>query len=137
MNTVLIDSCVLIDVFTNDRYWADWSTSTLEKNYQTHALSINPIIYSELSMGFERIESLEAACAEMNIIMLDMPKSALFLAGRAFLTYRKNKGVKTNVLPDFFIGAHASVLGMPLITRDTARYTTYFPKLELICPNQS
>jgi predicted nucleic acid-binding protein len=135
MNGVLVDSNVMIDLFLDDPVWADWSESILATLSTETTLFINPIIYSEISMGFKKIEELEAALHHGGFQMLEIPKEALFLAGKAFLKYRKRKGNKTSPLPDFFIGAHAAVYGLDLITRDEKRYRTYFPKLKVISPN--
>lgn len=134
MNGVFVDSCVLLDLFTDDPNWADWSENILDKYSQTNTLYINSIVYTELSIGFEKIEELEAALAELEIKVLEIPREALFLAGKVFLQYRRNKGTKNSPLPDFFIGAHAIVAQFDLITRDSAKYTTYYPQLKLIDP---
>jgi hypothetical protein len=134
MNGLLVDSNVILDIFLDDPNWAEWSEETLNQYGDSHDLFINPIVYTELSIGFERIEELEKAVEIAGFQMLPMPKEALFLAGKAFLQYRRNKGTKTSTLPDFFIGAHAAVLNIDLITRDTARYRTYFPTVNLISP---
>ncbi len=134
MNGVLIDSCVLLDLFTDDPYWGDWSESILEKYSQTNTLYINSIIYTEISIGFERIEEVEEAISSMGINVLEMPREALFLTGKAFLKYRRNKGTKNSPLPDFFIGAHSAVSQFSLITRDLSKYKTYFPQVNLIHP---
>ena len=134
MNGVFVDSCVLLDLFTDDPNWADWSENILDKYSQTNTLYINSIVYTELSVGFEKIEELEAALAELEIKVLEIPREALFLTGKVFLQYRRNKGTKNSPLPDFFIGAHAIVAQFDLITRDSAKYTTYYPQLKLIDP---
>ena len=134
MNGILVDSCVLLDLFTDDPSWVDWSERTLEKYSQTNTLYINSIVYTEISIGFNKIEEVENVIEELGIKVLEMPREALFLTGKAFLKYRKNKGHKTSPLPDFFIGAHASVSNLALITRDLAKYKTYFPQLRLIHP---
>jgi predicted nucleic acid-binding protein len=134
MNSVLVDSNVILDVFEEDPRWVDWSESLLDQYSGTHTLSINPIIYAEVSIGFERLEELEEALTGCGFEMLEIPKQALFRAGKAFLEYRKRGGSKTSPLPDFFIGAHAEFSGLPLLTRDPARYTTYFPTVTVISP---
>ncbi len=134
MNGILIDSCVLLDLFTDDLNWAEWSESILERYSLTNTLYINSIVYTELSMGFAKIEELESAIDALNLKVLEMPREALFLTGKVFLKYRKNKGTKTSPLPDFFIGAHASVSQFDLITRDLSKYKTYFPQVKLIHP---
>lgn len=134
MNGVLVDSCVLLDLFTNDPNWADWSEATLEQYSQTNTLYINSIVYAEISIGFNQIEEAENAINQLDIKVLEIPREALFLAGKVFLQYRKNKGTKRSPLPDFFIGAHVSVSKFSLITRDTKNYKTYFPQIKLIQP---
>jgi len=134
MKGVLVDSNVILDVFLDDPSWADWSESTLEEYVQYAKLFINPIVYSEVSIGFERIEDMESALSKAGFQMLEIPKEALFLAGKAFLKYKKRKGLKKSPLPDFYIGAQAAVLDFALITRDVARYRTYFPSIRLVSP---
>jgi predicted nucleic acid-binding protein len=134
MNGVFIDSCVLLDLFTADPHWADWSESTLERYSQINSLYINAIVYAEVSVGFDEIEALDKALSELGIKVLEIPREALFLAGKVFLQYRRNKGTKRSPLPDFFIGAHVAVSKLVLITRDTKNYQTYFPQLEIILP---
>jgi hypothetical protein len=135
MNGVFVDSCVLLDLFTDDPKWANWSESILGKYSQRNTLFINSIVYTEISVGFNRIEEVENAIEQVGVKVLEIPREALFLAGKVFLDYRRNKGSKNSTLPDFFIGAHAAVSSFGLITRDTARYRTYFPRIKLICPN--
>lgn len=135
MRGVLIDSNVILDVFLDDPSWAEWSQSKLEEFSSMTKLFINSIVYSEVSIGFERIEELESALLRGGFQMLEIPKEALFLAGKAFLKYRKNKGIKRSPLPDFYIGAQAAIFEMGLLTRDASRYRTYFPTVELISPN--
>jgi predicted nucleic acid-binding protein len=134
MKDILVDSNVILDIFLNDPDWADWSEAILGKYSVTSTLNINPIVYSEVSIGFERIEDLESAMNKGGFQILELPKEALFLAGKVYLKYRRAKGVKRSPLPDFYIGAQAAVLGMDLITRDTSRYRTYFPTVKLISP---
>jgi len=135
MNRILVDSNVILDLFLNDPQWADWSERTLNQYGASNELVINPIVYTEISIGFNRIEELENAIERAGFYLLEIPKEALFLAGKVFLQYRRNKGTKSSPLPDFFIGAHAAVLNVRLITRDAARYKTYFPTVNLIYPN--
>ncbi|WP_293644065.1 type II toxin-antitoxin system VapC family toxin [Thiolapillus sp.] len=135
MNGVLVDSCVLLDLFTDDPVWAEWSENILEKYMQTNSMHINSIVYTEVSIGFERIEELEKAISALSVKVLEIPREALFLAGKVFLEYRRNKGTKNAPLPDFFIGAHASVSKFGLITRDIQKYKTYFPRVQLIHPH--
>ncbi len=131
---MLVDTNVLVDVLGNDPEWADWSVAQLQAQSQVHRLSINPIIYSELSITFSKVEDLDAAIEGMALAVLEIPKPALFLAAKAFVQYRRNGGVKHNVLGDFFIGAHAAVSGLPLLTRDTRRFKNYFPSVLLVSP---
>ncbi|MGB8336152.1 MAG: PIN domain-containing protein [Desulfobacterales bacterium] len=131
---VLVDSNIILDVFTGDPNWADWSESMLEEYSNVSKLYINSIIYSEISIGFNRIEDLESAIIEAGFQMLDFPKEALFLAGKAFLKYKKKRGARSSPLPDFFIGAQAAVLNIALVTRDVSRYRSYFPTVNLITP---
>lgn len=134
MSRVLVDANVLLDVLTDDPVWADWSASQLDRHAGDAQLCINPIIYAEVSVGFERIEQLDQVLAPEAFTRLDLPWDAAFLAGKAFLRYRRAKGSRSSPLPDFFIGAHAAIDGMALLTRDAKRYRTYYPKLDLICP---
>lgn len=134
MKGVLVDSNVILDVFLNDVKWADWSESKLEE-YSDHAsLYINSIIYSEISIGFQLIEDLESALNKTGFQLLEIPKEALFLAGKAYIKYKRRAGIKSAPLPDFFIGAQAAVLNLDLLTRDVSRYQTYFPTVKLIAP---
>ena len=131
---VLVDSNVLLDVLTEDPRWASWSMKALAEQGDRDVLAINPIIYAEVSIGFVRIEEVDAALPPPTFHRLALPWEAAFLAGKCFLAYRKRGGPRASPLPDFYIGAHASVSGMKLLTRDAARYRTYFPKLRLIAP---
>lgn len=131
---ILVDTNVLLDVLQNDPQWAEWSQGQLEAASLNDALVINAVIYSELSIAFERIEELEAVLSEASILLEPIPREALFLAGKAFLDYRRRAGVKQGVLPDFYIGAHAAVSGYSILTRDAGRYRSYFPKVPLIHP---
>ena len=135
MKGVFVDSCVLLDLFTDDPNWADWSENMLDKYSQTNTLYINSIVYTEVSIGFNKIEEVEMAISQLGIKVLEIPREALFLTGKVFLKYRKNKGTKKSPLPDFFIGAHAIVSKFDLITRDSIKYKTYFPQLKLIHPD--
>ena len=132
---ILLDTNVLLDVLTNNPSWADWSQHQLEAAALRDRLAINFVIYAELSVGFARIEELDGVLRATGIGVADIPRPALFLAGKAFQTYRKRGGARTGVLPDFFIGAHAVVLNAPLLTRDAGRFRTYFPTVELIAPS--
>jgi predicted nucleic acid-binding protein len=131
---ILVDTNVLLDVLQEDADWCEWSQGQLDSASATDTLVINPIIYSELSIGFARIEELEAVIKEASLAFEDMPREALFLAGKAFLRYRRSRGIKSSVLPDFYIGAHAAVMKWPLLTRDLRRYRAYFPTVPLIAP---
>lgn len=130
----LVDTNVLLDLVTNDAEWADWSQRQLEAAAVRGPLQINDVVYAELSVGFQRIEELDAVLAAAQIEMAPIPREALFLAGKVFQRYRAGGGSRTGVLPDFFIGAHAAVAGLPLLTRDVRRYRTYFPTLSLVAP---
>ena len=134
MNGILVDSCVLLDLYTDDADWADWSEKILGQYSQTNTLYINSIIYTEVSIGFNLIEEVEAAIEQAGIKVLEIPREALFLAGKIFLSYRKSMGTKHSTLPDFYIGAHAIVSTFDLITRDISKFKTYFPNLNLIYP---
>jgi predicted nucleic acid-binding protein len=131
---VLVDSNVLVDVINGDDQWLEWSSGALAAAAAEHWLAINPIVYAELAVHFERIEELEATVPESSFARLPLPWNAAFVAGKGFLAYRRRGGTRRSPLPDFHIGAHAAVMGMTLLTRDTRRYRTYFPKLELIAP---
>jgi predicted nucleic acid-binding protein len=132
---VLVDTNVLLDVLLDDPRWAGWSQEQLESLALTEAIAINAVIYSELSMAFERIEELETVLSEASLALAPIPREALFLAGKAFLAYRRRKGTKQGVLPDFYIGAHAAVSGLTILTRDVSRYRVYFPTVNLIAPS--
>lgn len=131
---VLVDTNVLVDVLEDDPRWADWSTSQLRAQSLVHELAINPIVYSEISLAFASVEDVDQAVDGMGLRLLEIPRAALFLGGKAFLRYRREGGVKTGVLPDFLIGAHAAVSGCALLTRDVRRYRMYFPRVVLIAP---
>ncbi|MBN2125694.1 MAG: PIN domain-containing protein [Deltaproteobacteria bacterium] len=134
MRGVLVDSNVILDVFLDDPKWADWSESKLNTYDRSGILYINAVVYAEVSVGFDHIEDLESAMTRAGFQILEIPKEALFLAGKAYLKYKKRRGQKTNPLPDFFIGAQAAVLNLDLITRDVSRYRFYFPTVKLITP---
>jgi hypothetical protein len=129
-----VDSNIILDIVTEDRRWFEWSSATLSRLAENHTLAINPIIYAEVSIGFERIEEVEAVMAPEFFRRLPLPWEAAFLAGKCFQRYRRKGGKKRSPLPDFFIGAHAAVAGMALLTKDKTRYQTYFPKLQIIRP---
>ncbi|WP_027170538.1 type II toxin-antitoxin system VapC family toxin [Mesorhizobium sp. WSM3224] len=130
----LVDTNVLLDLVTDDPKWADWSLSQLEAASLDGPLLINDAVYAELAVRYERIEHLEAFVDGAGLEMTSMPRAALFLAGKVFTQYRRAGGSRTGVLPDFFIGAHAAVAQLPLLTRDVRRYRTYFPSLKLVAP---
>jgi hypothetical protein len=134
MAGVLVDSNVLLDVITEDPTWFQWSAAALEHHANHGPLYINPIIYAEVSLGFSRIEEMEESLPPQDFPRLALPWEAAFLAGKAFLRYRRRGGLRASTLPDFFIGAHAAVAGLPLLTRDENRYRTYFPTITLIAP---
>lgn len=131
---ILVDTSVLLDILTEDPVWYPWSAATLAECAETSTLAVNPVIYAEVSVGFERIEDVEEALPAGLFARLPLPWEAAFLAGTSFLRYRRAGGVKRAPLPDFFIGAHALVERMALVTRDPARHRTYFPGLRLIAP---
>jgi hypothetical protein len=132
---ILVDSNVILDIVTEDKTWFQWSSETLARYAENHILIINPMIYAEVSMGFDRIEDVEIVLSPTFFRREPVPWEAAFLAGKCFLAYRRRGGKRSSTLPDFFIGAHAAIAGIPLLTRDTSRYRTYFPKLKLIAPD--
>ncbi len=132
--TTLVDTNVLLDLVTDDPAWADWSVSQLELAALHGPLVINDVIYAELAVRYGQRADLDVFLDEAGIDLMPIPREALFLAGKAFLTYRKSAGTKTGVLPDFFIGAHAQVDSLLLLTRDRGRYGTYFPAVQLVTP---
>lgn len=131
---VLVDSNVLLDLLEEDPSWYEWSARNLQQAADRTVLIINPVIYAEISIGFQRIEELEAAVPPEVFERRPLPWEAAFLAGKCFLRYRRQGGIRRSPLPDFFIGAHAAVEGLTLLTRDATRYRTYFPSLPLIAP---
>lgn len=134
MTPVLVDANILIDITTDDPQWSSWSAAALSKAGQGARLVINPLIYAELSVAHSRIETLEALLPEDIFHREPLPWPAAFLAGKAFLAYRRRGGARRSPLPDFYIGAHAAIRGYRLLTRDRGRYQTYFPKLDVIAP---
>ncbi|NJD33108.1 MAG: type II toxin-antitoxin system VapC family toxin [Gammaproteobacteria bacterium] len=134
---ILVDTNVLLDIVEDDPNWRGWSQRQLEAAHLRDRLCINPVIYAELSIAFRRIEELDSVLSDGDIDVLEsLPREALFLAGKAFVEYRKRGGAsKKGVLPDFFIGAHAAVGGMTLLTRDVARIRSYFPTVRMISPS--
>jgi predicted nucleic acid-binding protein len=131
---VLVDANVLLDVATDDPERAERSGAALARVANETALAINPIVYAEVSVGYDRIEDLDAALPPETFVRLPLPWAAGFLAGKCFVRYRKAGGMRRSPLPDFYIGAHAALEGFPLLTRDTRRYRTYFPRLQLVTP---
>jgi len=131
---VLVDSNILLDILEEDANWYEWSSTQLQRAADRSFLIINPIIYAEVSVGFGRIEELEAALPLDFFQRRPLPWEAAFLAGKCFMRYRKLGGIRRSPLPDFLIGAHAAVSGLTLLTRDSARYRPYFPTLKLITP---
>ena len=131
---VLVDTNVLIDIWEDDPQWADWSIAQLRAQSQLHKLAINSIVYAELAHAFHRYEDLDAAVEQLELSVLETPRAALFLAGKAFAQYKKSGGTRTNVLRDFLIGAHAAVLGCAIVTRNARTYTKYFPTVKIIAP---
>ncbi|HEX2770671.1 MAG TPA: type II toxin-antitoxin system VapC family toxin [Geobacteraceae bacterium] len=136
MKQVLIDSNVLLDILEEDPVWFVWSSGHLSRCAEDSILVINPIIYAEVSIGFNRVEELDEALPPDMFERRPLPWEAAFLAGKSFLAYRRAGGTRRTPLPDFFIGAHALVQGMTLLTRDAARFRSYFPRLTLIAPGE-
>ena len=131
---ILVDTNVLLDVLQDDPVWAEWSLDQLENASVVDRLAINDVIYAELSIAFARVEELEDVLEQTGLYVEPMPREALFLAAKAFIAYRRAAGSKQQLLPDFFVGAQAAVLGCPLLTRDARRYRTYFPTVQLVSP---
>lgn len=134
MSRILVDTNVLIDVLHHDPVWAPWSDGNLQRAADEAVVVINPIVYGELSLGFPTVEALDKALEPHLFEREGLPYAAAFLAGRAFLAYRRRGGSRTSPMPDFYIGAHAAVARYRLLTRDATRYRTYFPTIELIAP---
>ena len=135
MPYTLVDSNVILDVLTQDGTWMEWSTSAMSRQAERGVIAINPIIYAEISVRFARIEDLEEALLHAYFKRLPLPWEAGFLAGKCFMQYRRRRGRKLSPLPDFYIGAHATLGGMTLLTRDASLYRTYFPRLRVIAPD--
>lgn len=131
---VLVDSNIIFDLWDRDPVWAKWSAQQLRTVSVRHDLIIDAVIYAEVSVRYSSQMMLDRALDELGLNLLDIPRDAAFLAGKAYRQYRRRGGTKSNVLPDFFIGAHAVVLSCSLLTRDTRAYTTYFPSVRLIAP---
>lgn len=134
MSAILVDSNVLLDVATNDSVWESWSSEALRIAADEAPLVINALIYAEVSIGFQKIEDLEDAIPSTIFRREPLPYEAAFLAGKAFLRYRRQGGTRSSPLPDFYIGAHAAIEGFRILTRDPKRYQAYFPTVELIAP---
>ena len=132
---VLVDTNILLDIATDDCNWVDWSLRQLEAAALRGPVIANAVIYAEFSVGYRKIEEVDAVLAAIALRVEEIPRAALFLAGKVFQRYRAAGGTRTGVLPDFFIGAHAAVARIPLLTRDVKTYKAYFPSLELIAPN--
>lgn len=128
---ILVDTNVLLDLVTNDPTWASWSVRQLDAATTLGGVVVNPVVYSEFSVGFDRIEAVDRFLIAAGIDLVEMPREALFLAGKAFQQYRRRGGHRPGVLPDFFIGAHATVSGMKVLTRDATRVRSYFPAVAL------
>lgn len=134
MPRVLVDANILIDIATDDPVWGKWSAEALERVARGRQLVINPLIYAEVSVAFSRIEDLDQLLPADLFQREDLPWEAGFLAGKAYLAYRRRGGARSSPLPDFYIGAHAAVRGQMLLTRDRGRYETYFPTVQVIAP---
>lgn len=134
MSSTLVDSNVLIDLFDEDSEWREWSDAMLTRCASRGPLVINPIVFAEVAAGFDSIEDVESALPATYLRREPLPWAAAFLAGRAFVQYRRRGGKTTAPLPDFYIGAHAAVAGHALLTRDARRYRDYFPRLRVIAP---
>lgn len=132
---ILIDANVILDIWDRDPVWHTWSARQLRRLSMLHQLAINPIVYAEVSARFSSPANLDQRLADLEVDVLDIPRPAAFLAGKAFLQYRRKGGSKGDVLADFFIGAHAAALACPLLTRDTRRYAAFFPTVRLIFPS--
>ena len=130
----LVDTNVLLDLVTDDAKWSDWSLARLEEAALAGPIYINDIVYAEASIRYERLEDFDEMLSQAIIEIAPTPRTALFLAGKAYRRYRTAGGARAGVVPDFFIGAHAAVAGWPLLTRDVGRYRSYFPKVTLIAP---
>lgn len=133
---VLVDSNILLDVATNDRHWGDWSSRALNEVADHTSLIINPIIYAEVSIGYSTIEALDAALPRALYQLESLPWEAGFLAGKSFVNYRRRGGLRNSPLPDFYIGAHAAIERLALLTRDAAGYRSYFPTVVLLAPTK-
>lgn len=133
-DATLVDTNILLDLVTDEPRWGNWSLRQIERAALRGRLVINDVIYAELSVRYDRIEALDAMVADAGLSLEALPRPALFLAGKAFFEYRRRGGARSGVLPDFFIGAHAAVAGLALLTRDAGRYRSYFPTVALLAP---
>lgn len=136
-SVLLVDSNVILDVLCDDPTWAQWSREQLRAQALVHPLAINPVIYSEISIAFDSVSKLERSIDDLGLRVLEIPRPALFLAGKAFVQYRRRGGAKQSILADFFVGAHAAVVDLPVLTRDGKRYRSYFPTVEVISPDRA
>ena len=134
---ILADTCILLDVVQNDPLWGDWSQTQLEHAVEHGGLTINPIVYAEFSVWYDDMNLLDRTLSDFGVNYEELPREALFLAGKAFRQYRARRGTRASVLPDFFIGAHAAVREIPILTRDIARFRTYFPSVALLAPPEA
>jgi predicted nucleic acid-binding protein len=132
---VLVDTNVLVDVLQDDPQWAEWSLAQLRAQSTVRALVINPVVYAEMSLSFSTLEATDKAVRALGLVWRELPRPALFLAAKAHLAYRRRGGSRQQVLPDFFIGAHAAVQDWTLLTRDAARFRSYFPDLKVLAPS--
>lgn len=132
---IIVDTNILLDLATNDVQWFDWSLNAIQNAATQGPICINQVIYAELSVRYDTLESVDEFTELAGVELIELPRQAAFLAGKAFALYRSSGGTKTGVLSDFFIGAHAATLDVPILTRDTRRFQTYFPSLRLITPN--
>jgi predicted nucleic acid-binding protein len=134
---LLVDSNVVLDVLCDDPHWARWSREQMRARSLVHPLAINGIVYAEVSIAFNAMDRLDRAIEALGLRVLEIPRPALFLAGKAFLQYRRQGGTKQSILADFMVGAHAAVAGVPVLTRDGQRYRSYFPTVEVISPDRA
>ena len=134
---MLVDSNVILDVVCDDPEWACWSREQMRARSLVHPLAINGIVYAEVSIAFNSMDNLDKALDALGLRVLEIPRPALFLAGKAFLKYRRQGGAKQSILADFMVGAHAAVAGVPVLTRDGQRYRSYFPTVEVISPDRA
>jgi predicted nucleic acid-binding protein len=134
---ILVDTNIVLDIVRDDQEWEAWSASQLIEAAARDAVAINQIVYAELSSQYDTVEQIDAALTDLNLPIVEMPRAALFLAGQAFREYRRSGGARSNVLPDFFIGAHAAVEGASVLTRDPKRIRSYFPTVTLVSPRSA